>query len=180
MISEAQEIIQIVDRQNNPIRAATRQEMRDKLLIHRTTLIFLENRKNQKLYISKRSQLKKWCPGLWDLAFGGVIQYNETYEQNAQRELLEEAGVNEKMVPLFTFYQDDVPLSAPVWCKVFYAKTDQQLTLQKEEVDEAKEMSFQEITEIIKNKSQFAPDGLRAFEIFTQNFKEYENLIKNI
>lgn len=56
---------------------------------------------------------KRYCPGYWDLFFGGVVQKvqlilknkDETYEENAARELVEETGLTGlKPTSLFDFY----------------------------------------------------------------------------
>lgn len=55
--------------------SATRKDVREKHLPHRATYVILENENNGKIYIHKRSMLKKWCPGYWDIGFGGVVAY---------------------------------------------------------------------------------------------------------
>jgi len=49
--------------------------MRSKELLHRTTYVMLENSKTGKLYVHKRNMLKKWCPGHWGIAFGGIVLF---------------------------------------------------------------------------------------------------------
>lgn len=106
--------------------------------------------------------LKKWCPGHWDIMFGGVVQYEESYEDNAKRELFEEAGVDEQVVPLFEFLYNVEP-SIPNWGKVFFATTDKTLVLQKEEVDEVVEMTIDQINSSIGHNSNYAGDSKMAF-----------------
>ncbi|KAL4502965.1 hypothetical protein ABPG72_014194 [Tetrahymena utriculariae] len=176
LINEADEIIQIVDENNKPLGPATRQEMRDKKLIHRATYIFLENADTKKFYVHKRTIHKKWCPGFWDPTFGGVVQYEESYEQNAQRELLEEAGVEEKLVPLFEFFYDCRP-DVSVWGKAFYTKTRKNLKLQELEVEQAVEMGCEELQQKIKEGMNMTFDGKMCFEIFMQKYNQYKELI---
>lgn len=73
--NDSEEVIQIVDMDNNPVGSATRGEMRQKELPHRTTYVILENFKSGKIYVHKRSMLKKWCPGHWGIAFGGIVLF---------------------------------------------------------------------------------------------------------
>ena len=77
--------------------------------------------------------LKKWCPGYWDLVSGGCVQKDESYEENAERELNEEFGLKIPLTPLFTFYYEDN--NTRNWGKVFFGRNDGPLTLQKEEVE---------------------------------------------
>ena len=39
---------------------------------------------------------KNWCPGYWDVAFGGCVDYGESYDECASRELKEESGLDMK------------------------------------------------------------------------------------
>ena len=45
--------------------------------------------------MQKRSPLKDYAPGFWDLTTGGVVGQGESDEINAQRELAEELGLKE-------------------------------------------------------------------------------------
>lgn len=54
---------------------------------------------------------------MWDTSFGGVVGYGETYEENAQRELMEESGISVASIEqISTFYYDGI---TKVWGKVF-------------------------------------------------------------
>ena len=68
------EIVAIVDRDNIIIGDAPRLEMSKLRLIHRSTYVFLIDRRSRKFYVQKRSTLKSYCPGHWDVSFGGVVQ----------------------------------------------------------------------------------------------------------
>jgi len=51
--------------------------------------------------------IKDYCPGYLDPMAGGVVQFGESYEENAEREAEEEMGI--KGVPLqyvTTFYYE--------------------------------------------------------------------------
>lgn len=47
MVEEASEIVVIVDRENNVIGSENRKTMRENILIHRSTYIFIQNSKKQ-------------------------------------------------------------------------------------------------------------------------------------
>jgi 8-oxo-dGTP diphosphatase len=49
-------------------------------------------RKGDRLLLCKRSEQRRWFPGVWDLP-GGHIQIGETPPQALQRELCEELGI---------------------------------------------------------------------------------------
>ena len=77
MIAETEEMVTIVDHDNNVVGEMTRHEMRINRHIHRSTYIFLQNSED-KFYVHKRTMLKKWYPGSWDLVFGGVVGAGES------------------------------------------------------------------------------------------------------
>lgn len=95
--NSSEEIIYHVDLSNNVIGSVTRKQMDAGKLPHRCTFVLLKEKKSGQIYVHKRSMMKRWCPGYWDICFGGVVQYGESYEVSAQRELEEEAGVVEEL-----------------------------------------------------------------------------------
>jgi hypothetical protein len=72
----SQELVLIVDANNNPIGQATRQEMRQHNLIHRSTFNIIANSSNL-IYVQKRTKTKDIFPGYYDPAPGGVILASE-------------------------------------------------------------------------------------------------------
>jgi isopentenyldiphosphate isomerase len=70
------ELIIIVDQDDNYIKDASRKEMRQNNLTHRATSIFVQNNKKQ-ILIQKRSEKKEFCPGYYDLCFGGIVSAGE-------------------------------------------------------------------------------------------------------
>ena len=68
----AEELVEIVDRDNHVIGAVTRRIMRQQGLIHRATYILVFNDRGE-LYIQKRTITKDIYPGYWDVAAGGVV-----------------------------------------------------------------------------------------------------------
>lgn len=103
------------------------------LVIH--MLIF---RKDGKFLIQKRVSTKASWPDMWDVSLGGMAQAGDTSASAAEREALEELGIvvnlqNES--PVFSFRADGV--FDDYWL-VQLDTNDVPLTLQKEEVAEAR------------------------------------------
>ena len=89
------ELVGITDEDDNYTgQKATRGEMREGNLWHRTSYIIVTNNKNQYL-IHRRSDQKDFCPSWFDLAFGGVVNAEEMddIDSAALREIEEEMGV---------------------------------------------------------------------------------------
>lgn len=95
------------------------------------------------------------------------MAFGETYEENAAREIQEEAGVKvENLEALFTFYYDGV---IKVWGKAFRGYFDggvADLKPQVEEVERVMAASLDDIQEMIGRGEKFTPDGLMALDLF--------------
>ena len=84
-LNPAEELVEIVDRDNRPIGALTRRLMREQGLIHRAAYILVFNTAGE-LFLQKRTLTKDIYPGYWDMAAGGVVLAGESYEAAARRE----------------------------------------------------------------------------------------------
>lgn len=153
----AEELVEIVDRDNTPIGAVTRRIMRQQNLIHRASYILVFNRQGQ-LFIQKRTATKDIYPGYWDLAAGGVVQAGETYLESAARELREELGVaGVKLRHLFDQYFEDE--HNKVWGRIFTCVHNGPFTLQAEEIDYGRFIPLSEI-EALHRSEPVTPDGM--------------------
>lgn len=154
----AEEIVEIVDRNNRPIGAVTRKIMRQQQLTHRATYILVFNTTGE-LFIQKRSMRKDIYPGYWDVAAGGVVLAGESYEDSAQRELYEELGVkNAKLRFLFDQYYEDA--GNKVWGRIFSCTHNGPFTLQAEEIDDGRFIPLQAIEQLNQDEP-VTPDGLQ-------------------
>ena len=126
-------------------------ENTNRVVIH----ICLFNSKNEML-IQQRQSFKSTNPNMWDLSVGGCSVSGETSNVSAHRELLEELGIDynfENVRPHFTinfengfddFYLLNMDISL------------EDITLQAEEVQDAKWASLDEILQLHKN-GKFIP-----------------------
>ena len=87
------ELFDVVDENDVPVRTATRSEVHSENLIHRAVHVFVLNR-NGDLYLQKRSRLKDKNPGVWDSSVSGHLDAGENYHHAAVRELGEEIGIS--------------------------------------------------------------------------------------
>jgi len=156
-MNPAQEIVTIVDENNRVAGTATRKEMRARGLIHRATYILVFNSRGE-IFVQKRTDSKDIYPGYYDVATGGVVLADESYEQSAARELAEELGIlGTELSPLFDFYYESG--NNKVWGRAFSCVYDGEVTLQEEEVASG---DFYPIAEALAMSSRFpfTPDGL--------------------
>lgn len=157
MISPTEEIVQIVDRDNNPVGEVKRSIMRKQGLTHRASYILVFNELRQ-LFIQKRTTTKDIYPDYWDVAAGGVVLAGEGYKQSAERELEEELGIRCTALEfLFEHFYEDRDNS--VWGHVFACTHEGPFELQEEEVAYGMFISIPELFELAK-KEPFTPDGL--------------------
>lgn len=87
------ELLWHVDENDNPIGPIERKKAHsDASFIHRVVLILLRDAENNYL-LQKRSESKDKYPGAWTVAASGHVDYLESYELAAERELREELGL---------------------------------------------------------------------------------------
>ena len=118
---------------------------------HKPAWTWVYNSKGE-ILVQKRSMKKKRFPGYWDTSCAGHIEAGETPKQGAIREAREEIGleVNEDDVQfMFEFIEDE-----GYWeiGQVFFIKADKEIdefTIQEDEVDEIKWVSFDEFKKLI-------------------------------
>jgi 8-oxo-dGTP pyrophosphatase MutT (NUDIX family) len=169
MYVPAEEIVQIVDRDNKVTDALPRHLMRSRGLIHRASYILVFNHR-QEVFVQKRTTTKDIYPGYWDVAAGGVVLASESYEQSASRELTEELGVSEiPLTPLFDHYFEDEDASNRVWGRVFRCTHEGPFTLQPEEVESG---LFMPVPQILESslREPFTPDGILILKKIENGF----------
>ena len=93
------EIYDVVDKKDQVIDQATRREIHQKKLLHRSIHILVFNYQNE-VFLQKRSMSKDENPGLWDTSSAGHVDSGETYDECAHRELWEELGIKTILKPL--------------------------------------------------------------------------------
>ena len=91
-----QERFPVVDQFDRILRYAYRTEVHGNNLRHRAVHIFIFDGSGQ-VYLQLRSKTKDRHPLRWDSSAAGHVAAGEDYQQTAQRELMEELGIN---VPL--------------------------------------------------------------------------------
>lgn len=120
-------------------------------------LIVSEDRK--RTLFQKRNAIKKLYPNTWDIAVGGHISAGEEAITSAKRELEEELGLNPdqcnfEYIKTVKEELNNSGVLSKEFVNIFVIYVDidiNDLTLQEEEVEEAKWLDKQEMIELINN-----------------------------
>ena len=155
----SQEIVMVVDDENQPVAELPRHRVRSENLRHRTTYIFVFDRRGRVL-VQLRTTIKDMYPGYYDLAAGGVVAAGESYEENAKREAEEELGIRDTdLEPKLDFYYEDE--GNRCFGRVFTCVHEGPFTLQAEEVES---VAFHTVEEIAAGGVKpVTPDSRLAF-----------------
>ena len=149
------EIVTIVSEDDIVVGSAPRSQMRVQGLPHRSTYVLVFNA-HAELFVQKRTLSKDVFPGYYDVAAGGVVLANESYDMGAHRELREELGIeNADLRRFFKFYYR----KGRVWGMAYACMYSGEMQLQEEEIESGR---FWKIREILdrRNEIDFTPDGI--------------------
>ncbi|HEU4715533.1 MAG TPA: NUDIX domain-containing protein [Candidatus Saccharimonadales bacterium] len=164
------ERIQIVDENDQPIGASTRQEAWASGSYYRLVQIILRDKKGNFL-LQKRSPKKALYPNRWTNAASGHVDEGETYETSAPRELQEEVGISAPLEFLgkILIQRKEDGKTFNQFNGVFMGTIphDTQFNLQADEVSEVRWFTPAELKErIAAAPDDFTPAMVRAVEEF--------------
>jgi len=164
------ERIQIVDENDQPIGASTRQEAWANGSFYRLVQIVVRDEQGNFL-LQKRSMEKPLYPGRWTNAASGHVDEGETYETSAPRELAEEIGVTTPLtfVGKFLVQKQEEDKIINQFNGVFEGRIagNTKLTLQPEEVSETRWIAPEELRQMIdRSPNSFTPAMVRALQEF--------------
>jgi isopentenyldiphosphate isomerase len=157
----SQEIYDVVDADDRVIGQATRREIHDKGLLHRSVHILLFNA-DGKLFLQKRSLVKDENPGYWDTSSAGHVDSGESYLASAHRELMEELGVTASLQLIMSFVASPETFWEHV--RVYKCITNQKIKINLEEISEGRFMTLKEIENaFINNELQLTSTFIKIF-----------------
>jgi len=160
----------VVDEDDNVIGCATRNECHKRGLIHRSVYVIVLNDKGE-IFLQKRSLKKDLYPGYYACSASGHVEYGESYEKAARRELLEELGIEAplKEICRFKCFSDvEREISALYICHY-----NGPLKLNSEEISGGEFVSIKDLREILKNgEKKFAYGSILALSEFLRYLEE--------
>lgn len=144
------EIYDVVDLDDRVIGKAPRKEIHQKKLIHRSVHTFVFNPEGG-LFLQKRSMNKDENPGFWDTSSAGHVDSGEDYLTAANRELKEELGISEPLVPFMRIKACEESYWEHV--TAYTCTTRQSIVINPEEISEGRFWSVDEINETLAKKN---------------------------
>jgi len=159
-----EEFITEVDKNDNFLGLRPRSDFyKNHELIHRSTNLLLFNNKGE-LLLQKRSNNKKWFPGLYDFSASGTVG-DESYEECMKREIKEELGLNIKFVNLFKYLHSTN--FGKAYKMVYTSTNNNKIFIDKFEVELIRWIKIPKlINEIIKYPKKFTPQFIEGINIY--------------
>ena len=157
----------VVDEADRVTGKETRENCHRNRLIHRSVYVFLINSKDE-LFVQKRSMSKDLYPGYYTGSATGHVDYGETYDQAAQRELQEELGINvplEKVGKFRSFSHKEKEYSTLYVCRY-----DGEVSFNQREITRGLWMKLEQVKgEMESGEKLFASGFKAAFNKYTKS-----------
>jgi isopentenyldiphosphate isomerase len=153
------EYLYVVNGEDKVVRKALRAVCHSDKLIHRSVYIFLMN-DSYEIFIQRRSMSKDMYPGYFTASATGHVDYGESYDEAAERELLEELGVDAPLRRLCKFRSfSDVEKEISVLYVCFYEGV---IKLDENEISGGNFMSIHDIRRLLESEKALFANGFRV------------------
>jgi isopentenyl-diphosphate delta-isomerase type 1 len=150
------EFLEVVDAGNQVIGIASRHEIHERGLRHRSVHIFIFNTQGE-LYLQKRSPSKDQYPEHWDTSAAGHTDPGESPREAAQRELREELGI---AVPLMEVLEYPACMETGwEFVTLFTARTDDPIHLNLEEATTGHYFTVAQLSQLLADPLQKIAPG---------------------
>uniref|UniRef100_A0AAU2K4C2 NUDIX domain-containing protein n=1 Tax=Streptomyces sp. NBC_00049 TaxID=2903617 RepID=A0AAU2K4C2_9ACTN len=163
-MSAAEEVLDVVDRDDRVVGQAPRGEVYARGLIHRCVFVLARDAQGR-IFVHRRTASKLVFPSYYDMFVGGVLGAGEDYAGAALREAEEELGVHglAQPEPLFKFLYEGP--GGAWWSYVHEVRCELPVVPQESEVDWHTYLTPQELDRRIGDGEwPWVPDGLEAYE----------------
>jgi isopentenyldiphosphate isomerase len=175
-MKEKTEMFPIVDEEGNTIGEAPRAVCHDgkSMLLHPVVHLHVFNSKGE-LFLQKRSTTKDIQPGKWDTSVGGHLSPGESVEEALKREAFEELNLTEFVSHFIARYVWESSREREL-VNSFKTITDVIPQIQKEEIDEGRFWSLNEIKESF-GKGIFTPNFENEYKLIYSTNKSPKEII---
>ena len=151
-MSEYDEIFDVVDSEDMVIGKASRLQVHNNDLMHRSVHILVFNSTGS-LFLQKRAMIKDESPGLWDSSAAGHVESGEDYISCAKRELNEELSLSDVQLDEVLFIPAQ---STTFWehVRVYKCVTDSNICINKNEISEGRYINLSEVRALMQLKPE--------------------------
>lgn len=167
IMAHCEEQFYVVDEDDNVVGCASRSECHRRGLIHRSVYVIVVNERGE-IFLQKRSIKKDLYPGYYACSATGHVEYGESYENAAKRELKEELGIEApiKMIGKFKCFSDiEREISA-----LFVCHYNGPLNLNSEEVSGGEFVDIKEVRRLLESgEKKFAYGSILALREFLKH-----------
>lgn len=151
------EAVEVVDADGDVVGIVNRAEMRAGNLRHRSVGIAVVDA-DDRLVVHKRADWKDLWPNRWDISFGGVVGVGESWEEAAQRELSEEAGIDGELEELGAGAYDDEDVSEVA--RLYLVRHDGPFHFADREVVAEERVPLDDLRSWLDNGRELCPDSV--------------------
>jgi isopentenyl-diphosphate delta-isomerase type 1 len=152
--AKVMEFFDVVDKDDNVIGEASREDCHEKGFIHRSVMFFVFDSQGRVL-VTKRTQNKDFFPGYFSIVLGGHVQAGETYDEAVKREIEEEIGITTKPFLISTFKKRIPEEKENV--KVFGVVADEKINLNEDELESGDFIKVSDLENMMESQN-FLPE----------------------
>jgi isopentenyldiphosphate isomerase len=151
-----EELLTQVDEHNKIIGSISRAVAHERPGVFYRTVYVLVKNQNREVLIQKRSPTKDLYPNYWDLSVGGHVNFGQSYEFAACKELMEELGLDVSKIDLYA--KGEVLVRLPKsgeWFTVFEynLKPGEMIFASAEEITDTSWITIEDIKKSMVDKS---------------------------
>ena len=144
-----EEWFDVVDRSDRVIDRASREEVHQNGLLHRSAHLLVFDGSGRVL-LQKRSMVKDRFPGRWDSSVSGHVDSGESYDQCIVREAMEEIGIRLAATPERLFKVDACNETDQEFSWVYRTYSEGPFSPNKEEISEIGWFTGDEVSHLVK------------------------------
>ncbi len=152
------EFLDIVNKKDEVIGVASREDIYKKSLCHRIVHILIFNNKNE-MALQLRSKQVSFCPNHWSTTVGGHVQSKESYKDAALREYQEELGLTSEIEEFNKDYYE-AEGTPNKFLFTFKSIFNGPFHPDKEVVNKVDFFTIQKIKKMVNNGEKFHPELL--------------------
>lgn len=169
------ELLDIVDHDDSVIGTATRGEIHQQGLMHRSVHIIVLDGAGRVL-LQKRSMQKDQCAGMWDTACAGHVESGQSYAETAPRELQEELGIDDDGALQMLFKMHPTKDNGQEFALVYSLVHKGPFVPAADEIDELRWYAYKEVDDWLDRISAAGSDQQDLTSGFAEIWRRFREL----